>query len=111
MLRRWFNASPLQSSFLSVCCVPLLSGVMLAGSLGTASADNLSVVRDLASRVGPIVGSAQACQAIARPRIQLIVDKFQAVIRESSSNETERADVSRLFDRYMADGRGSVSAG
>jgi ABC-type branched-subunit amino acid transport system substrate-binding protein len=84
---------------------------MLAGSLGTASADNLSVVRDLASRVGPIVGSAQACQAIARPRIQLIVDKFQAVIRESSSNETERADVSRLFDRYMADGRGSVGAG
>src|SRR5215831_899796 len=111
MVSRWFNANLLRSSFLSACWAPVLSSVLLAGSIGAAAADNLSVVRDLASRVGAIVGSAQACQAIARPRIQQIVDKFQAVIRESSSNETERADVSRLFDRYIADGRGSVSAG
>jgi ABC-type branched-subunit amino acid transport system substrate-binding protein len=68
-------------------------------------------VRDLASRVGPIVGSAQACQNVARSRVQLIVDKFQAVIREASNNETERGDVSRVFERYVADGRGAVSSG
>jgi len=79
--------------------------------MSTASADNLSVVRDLASRVGPIVGSAQACQNVARSRVQLIVDKFQAVIREASNNETERGDVSRVFERYVADGRGAVSSG
>jgi len=83
----------------------------LLASSGTASADNLSVVRDLASRVGPIVGSAQACPNVARSRVQLIVDKFQVVIREASNNDAERGDVARVFERYVADGRGLVGAG
>src|SRR5262249_55153650 len=73
--------------------------------------DNVSVVRDLASRVGPIIGSALACPEINHPRIQVIADKFRAVIREVSTNEAERDDISRLFDRYVNDGRGSVAAG
>ena len=40
----------------------------------------------------PVIGSAQACRDIARPRIQTIVDKFSQVIREASSNEAERSD-------------------
>jgi len=46
----------------------------------------------------------------ARSRVQLIVGKFQDAIREASSNDAERGDVSRLFDRYVADGREAVSA-
>ena len=111
MSSRWFNSSLLRSSCLNSRWVPVLSGVLLASSMGAASADNLSVVRDLAGRVGPIVGSAQACQNVARSRVQLIVDKFQAVIREAANNETERGDVSRLFERYVADGRGAVNSG
>jgi ABC-type branched-subunit amino acid transport system substrate-binding protein len=89
-----------------------LSCVLLAGSAGAAApGDNASVVRDLASRVGPIVGSALACPDINHPRIQVIADKFRAVIREVSTNEAERDDISRLFDRYVNDGRGAVSAG
>jgi ABC-type branched-subunit amino acid transport system substrate-binding protein len=89
-----------------------LSCALLAGAAGAATpGDNVSVVRDLASRVGPIVGSALACPEINHPRIQVIADKFRAVIREVSTNEAERDDVSRLFDRYVSDGRGSVSAG
>jgi len=33
------------------------------------------------------------------------------VIRETSSNEAERDDLSRLLDRYVADGRSAVSVG
>jgi ABC-type branched-subunit amino acid transport system substrate-binding protein len=89
-----------------------LSCALLAGAAGAATpGDNVGVVRDLASRVGPIVGSALACPEINHPRIQVIADKFRAVIREVSTNEAERDDVSRLFDRYVSDGRGSVSAG
>ena len=89
-----------------------LSCALLTGAAGAATpGDNVSVVRDLASRVGPIVGSALACPEISHPRIQVIADKFRAVIREVSTNEAERDDVSRLFDRYVSDGRGSVSAG
>ena len=89
-----------------------LSCALLAGAAGAATpGDNVGVVRDIASRVGPIVGSALACPEINHPRIQAIADKFRAVIREVSTNEAERDDISRLFDRYVNDGRGSVTAG
>src|SRR5262245_16958311 len=79
-------------------------GLLCAWLAGAAQAaaprDNVSIVRDLSSRVGPIVGSALVCRDIAQPRIQAIADKFRAVIRDVSSNEAERDDLSKLFDRY-----------
>src|ERR1700674_3545312 len=86
-------------------------GALLAGAGGAAAGDKTDVVRDLAGRVGPIVGSALACRDIARPRIQAIVDKFTAVIVEASSNEAERSDLTQSFDRSVADGRGAVTTG
>jgi branched-chain amino acid transport system substrate-binding protein len=87
-----------------------LSCVLLAGE-GAAASDKANIVRDLAGRVGPILGSALACQDIARPRIQLIVDKFTAVIAEAATNETERSDLTQLLDRNVANGRGAVTSG
>ena len=87
-----------------------LSCALLAGE-GAAASDKANIVRDLAGRVGPILGSALACQDIARPRIQLIVDKFTAVIAEASTNETERSDLTQLLDRNVANGRGAVTSG
>ena len=88
-----------------------LLGALLAGSATAATGDNANVVRDLAGRVGPIIGSASACPDIARPRVQFIADKFQQVIRETASNEAERDDLARLLDRYVTDGRNAVTAG
>jgi ABC-type branched-subunit amino acid transport system substrate-binding protein len=88
-----------------------LVGAAIAGSANALPGDNVSVVRELASRVGPIVGSALGCQDIGQPRIQVIADKFRAVIREVSSNEAERDDLSRLFERYVTDGRSAVTMG
>jgi branched-chain amino acid transport system substrate-binding protein len=87
----------------------ILFGVLLASAASAAPGDKTEVVRDLASSVGPIVGSALACQDIARPRIQVIIDKFTAVMREASSNEAERDDLTNLFDRSVANGRGAVT--
>ena len=83
----------------------------LLTSEGAAASDKANIVRDLAGRVGPILGSALACQDIARPRIQLIVDKFTAVIAEASTNDTERSDLTQLLDRNVANGRGAVTSG
>src|SRR5258708_1902596 len=88
-----------------------LFSALLAGTAGAAAGDKTDVVRNLAGRVGPIVGSALACRDIARPRIQAIVDKFTAVIMEASSNEAERSDLTQAFDRSVADGRGAVTTG
>jgi ABC-type branched-subunit amino acid transport system substrate-binding protein len=81
--------------------IAVLFGAVLA-SAASAAGNNTDVVRDLAGRIGPIVGSALACTDIARPRIQTIVDKFAAVIREASSNEAERDDLTRLLNRSNA---------
>jgi branched-chain amino acid transport system substrate-binding protein len=89
----------------------ILFGVLLASAAGAAPSNKTDVVRDLAGRIGPIVGSALACGDIGRPRIRVIVDKFAAVIKEASSNEAERDDLTQLFDRNVADGRGAVTAG
>src|SRR5467141_3957363 len=92
--------------------IALLVGAMLFGIAGSAqAAGDITIVRDLAGRVGPVIGSAQACRDIARPRIQTIIDKFSQVIREASSNEAERSDLTQAFDRSVADGRGAVTTG
>ena len=90
--------------------IGLLVSLVIASSASAAS-NSTDVVRDLAGRVGPIIGSSLACRDIARTRVQVIADKFQAVIREASSNEAERDDLTRLLDRYVADGRSAVTSG
>jgi branched-chain amino acid transport system substrate-binding protein len=84
---------------------------LLASTAVAAPGDRVDVVRDLAGRVGSIIGSALVCKDIARPRIQLVVDKFTAVIREASSNETERADLTQALDHSVAAGRDALAAG
>jgi ABC-type branched-subunit amino acid transport system substrate-binding protein len=76
-----------------------------------APGDKIELVRDLAGRVGPVIGSGLACPDIARPRIQLVIEKFAAVIRDAASNEAQRSDLAQLFDRSVADGRGAVTSG
>ena len=88
-----------------------LFSALLAGTADAAAGDKTDVVRDLAGRVGPIVGSASACRDIARPRIQVITDKFAAVIKEAATNEAERSDLTQSFDRSVAEGRNAVTTG
>src|SRR5262249_28740457 len=89
-----------------------LGGFLLVDlAVAAAPGDNVGVVRDLASRVGPILGAALVCPDITQSRIQAAADKFRAVIREVSTSESERADNTQLFDRYVIDGRGAVTSG
>ncbi|MGJ4954249.1 ABC transporter substrate-binding protein [Bradyrhizobium sp. HKCCYLRH2015] len=84
---------------------------MLTTSVGAAPGDNLAVVRDLGGRIGPTIGAALACSDIPRPRIQAIIGKFQAVIREASNNDGDRNELTRQFDRSIADGRAAMASG
>jgi branched-chain amino acid transport system substrate-binding protein len=110
MSNQWFDLTLARSSCLNPRWAIILCGALLASGASAAPGDNLSVVRDLSGRVGPIIGSALACPSIARPRVQVIIDKFQAVIRQAI-NEADRADVARLLDRYVADGHSAVTTG
>ncbi|BAM91035.1 putative ABC-type branched-chain amino acid transport system, periplasmic component [Bradyrhizobium oligotrophicum S58] len=84
---------------------------MVATPSHAAPGENLTVVRDLSGKIGPVIGSALACNDIPRPRIQAVIGKFQAVIREASNNDADRGELTRLFDRHIADGRAAVASG
>ena len=88
-----------------------LVSAFLTTAAEAAPGDKADLVRDLAGRVGPVIGSALACPEIARPRVQSIVEKFATVIREASANEAQRSDLAQLFDRSVADGRATVISG
>ncbi|MGJ4931828.1 ABC transporter substrate-binding protein [Bradyrhizobium sp. HKCCYLS2038] len=88
--------------------LPLLATLVASGATA-APGENLSTVRQLGSRVGPIIGSALACREIARPRIQAIIEKFQVVIREAAADEVDRDELTRLLDQYVAEGRSLVT--
>ena len=92
-------------------CIAAFLAALLATAADAAPGENLNIVRDLAGHVGQVIGSALACPDIASPRIRFIADKFQTVIKTTASNEAERDELSQLLDRYVADGRGAVSAG
>jgi branched-chain amino acid transport system substrate-binding protein len=87
-----------------------LCAALLMGSAAAAPGDNASVVRDLAGRVGPILGSALACQDIPQARIQAVADKFRAVIRDVASSDAERDEISQTFNRYVIGARDAGAA-
>jgi branched-chain amino acid transport system substrate-binding protein len=87
----------------------LLLGTCFVVSTGSALAASADVVRDLASRVGPIVGQASTCQNIAQGRVQTIIDQFGEVIRLASSNNGDRDQLIRGFNSYIADGRSRMA--
>src|SRR5216684_4265808 len=110
MFNYWVDLTLVRSSCFNPRWAIILCGTLLANGASAAPSDRLNVVRDIAGRLGPIIGSALACPNVARPRVQVIIDKFQAVIRETI-NEPDRADVVRLLDRSVADGRSAVTTG
>ena len=90
---------------------PFLLSVFLITTAKAAPGDKIGLVRDLAGRVGPVIGSALACPDVGRPRIQSVIEKFAALIRDAASNEVQRSDLAQMFDRSVADGRNAVTSG
>jgi ABC-type branched-subunit amino acid transport system substrate-binding protein len=88
----------------------LLIGTFLAAPIGSAFAGPVDVVRDLAARVGPIVGQASTCQDIAQGRVQTIVDQFREVIRQASPSDADRDALIRNFNGFIAEGRNRMAA-
>ena len=87
----------------------LFFGSLLVVPIGAASAAPADTVRDLAARIGPLVGQASTCQTIAQGRVQAVIDQFREAIRQSSSNDAERDLLTRGFNSYIADGRSRMT--
>ena len=90
--------------------IALCAALLIGPAMAAAPGDNASVVRDLAGRVGPILGSALACPDIPQARIQAVADKFRAVIRDVGASEAERDDIAQTFNRYVIGARDAGAA-
>ncbi|WP_316181116.1 ABC transporter substrate-binding protein [Bradyrhizobium sp. SZCCHNRI1009] len=88
----------------------LIIGSVFAAPFSPALAAAPDVVRELGSRVGPIVGQASACPDIAQGRVQGMVDKFREAIRQATRNDGERDQLTRSFNGYIAEGRSRTGA-
>src|SRR4051812_11859847 len=88
----------------------LLPGICFLIPTASALAISPDIVRDLASRVGPVVGQAATCRDIAQGRVQTIIDQFSEVIRQGSSNSGDRDGLIRTFNSYIAEGRGRIAS-
>jgi len=84
---------------------------LLTTAVCAAPADDINTARDVASRVGPVVGSALACPNITPSHIQSVIVRFRAVIKFISSNEADRENLTQLFERSVTDGRTDVTTG
>src|SRR5437868_6141849 len=65
----------------------------------------------LAEFRGLLTSTEASQEATTHEQSEKALQQFQQVIRETASNEAERDDLSRLLDRYVADGRTAVTAG
>jgi hypothetical protein len=73
--------------------IMFLVGALLASPASAAPDGSIDVVRNLAVRVGPVVGGALACRNIVRSRLQVIVGKSHTVSRDAAGNEAQRSDL------------------
>lgn len=86
--------------------IALASATLIAAP----SAERANTVRDLAGRVGQILGAASACRDISRARIKAISDKMGEVIRGAAGTEDERLSMVEIFDRNVAEGLKAMAA-
>jgi len=89
----------------------VLLSALLAGVTGASAGDKTDVVRDLAGRVGPIIGSAWPAGTSRGPVFRSSSISSQPVITEASTNEAERSDLTQILDRNVANGRGASDVG
>jgi len=96
------------------CRVVLVVIAMVMAAPGIAGAgsrnDRTDLMRELARRVGQVVGAASACRDVAAPRIEAISDKVTAVIRHAGADDREIAALLEMLDRSVADGRLAVAS-
>jgi branched-chain amino acid transport system substrate-binding protein len=81
-----------------------------AGSAGPRE-EKVNVVRQLAARVGRILGAASACREISQPRVKSITNKMMEVIMGSSPNKDELSTILAVFDTSVSEGERDLGNG
>jgi ABC-type branched-subunit amino acid transport system substrate-binding protein len=72
--------------------------------------EKMDAARDIAARVGQILGGAAACRDIAPPRIKNMDEKLQAVLTFATSNADNFNALKQVYVRSLAEGQRTVTS-
>jgi ABC-type branched-subunit amino acid transport system substrate-binding protein len=88
------------------------AAVMIPLTLGTHAQpdEKMDAARDIAARVGQILGGAAACRDIAPPRIKNMDDKLQAVLTFATGNADNLNALKQVYVRNLAEGQRTVTS-
>ena len=94
--------------------IPLVLGVALVipTSISTTAQRNerIEAARDLAARVGQLLGAASVCREIARPRIKNMSDMLMDVLKSATANADELNAIKQSYDRSVAEGQRAIAS-
>ena len=88
----------------------LLTSLILTFQTQAESVQSIDDLRGLVGEVGPVMGSAMACKTIPRSNVDKVINEFWKVLQQSVS-QNDRAELSDLFTRSLADGRAAIKSG
>jgi len=94
------------------CVFCVLLGLLVAlPGIGTSApnSERSNVARQLAARVGKVVGAASGCQDISRSRIKAITDKFTTVVKNLGANDEDRIATLQIFENSLTEGQKAVA--
>lgn len=94
---------------LAIAGATLIAAPQIAAA--TPRDEKANVVRQLAVRVGSVLGAASACRSIAQPRIKGVTDKITEVIKGSTANKDELSSILQAFELSVAGGQRAISGG
>jgi ABC-type branched-subunit amino acid transport system substrate-binding protein len=72
--------------------------------------EKMEVARDIAARVGQILGAAVVCRDITPSRIRNMSDKLNAVFNFTTSNTDDLNALKQIYDKNVGDGQRAVSS-
>ena len=83
-----------------------------AGNIEAAQPGNrFDTVREIASEVGRVLGTASACTNITPARIKDMADKLSALINAYISEKAEVSSIRKVYDQNIVVGQRTVSGG
>jgi ABC-type branched-subunit amino acid transport system substrate-binding protein len=72
--------------------------------------EKMEVARDIAARVGQILGAAVACRDITPTRIKTMSDKLNAVFSFTTGNPGDLNALKQVYDKNAGDGQRAVAS-
>jgi branched-chain amino acid transport system substrate-binding protein len=87
-----------------------LAVLVLSFAIGAQTDDKMEVARDVAARVGQIVGGAGACRDINPVRIKSMSDKLQAVLNFATNSPDDLKALKQVYEKNLGDGQRAVTS-